>query len=316
MGDGSWSYVAGGPSVVLEYGTVSRELADGMLRMLGDAGIVARLKVARPAKATRDTCFLIIAGADQIEKAIALVKPADRDEVLASLAQQSKRIAPTGYRTCEGTRVRVTEVTRSFHQGYVYSLEVPGAHTVVTSDGLVVHNCFPKDVVALVHVGRDNGMELELAAATDRVNHRQKSVLARKLKQQHFSGDLRGKRICVWGMAFKPRTDDIRESASLQLIDVLLSEGAEVRAHDPEAMGNARAHYGERVQFFEDAYEAADGADALVLVTEWRQYQNPDFARLKQVMRHPLLLDGRNIWSGYGLRKQGFVYDGIGVRGS
>jgi len=176
-------------------------------------------------------------------------------------------------------------------------------------------SCFPKDVTALVHVGREHGVELELAAVTDRVNHRQKSVLARKLKL-HFGGDLRNKRICVWGMAFKPRTDDIREAPALQLIDVLLSEGAEVRAHDPEAMANARALYGERIQLFDDAYDAAEGADALVLVTEWRQYQNPDFARLRSVMRQPVLLDGRNIWSGYGLRKQGFVYDGIGARGS
>lgn len=176
-------------------------------------------------------------------------------------------------------------------------------------------SCFPKDVAALVHVGREHGVEIELAAATDRVNQRQKGVLARKIKAQ-FDGDLRGKRVCVWGLAFKPQTDDIREAPALQLIDVLLSEGAEVRAHDPEAMANARAHYGERLVLFDDAYEAADGADALVLVTEWRQYQNPDFARLKRMMRHPLLLDGRNIWSGYGLRKQGFVYDGVGVRGS
>jgi UDPglucose 6-dehydrogenase len=177
-------------------------------------------------------------------------------------------------------------------------------------------SCFPKDVTALVHVGREHGVELELAAATDRVNQRQKGVLARKLKQEHFDGDLRQKRICIWGIAFKPGTDDIRDAPALQLIDTLLSEGAEVRAHDPEALDNARRHFGDRIQLFDDAYEAAEGADALVLVTEWREYQNPDFTRLKQIMRQPLLLDGRNIWSGYGLRRQGFTYDGIGVHGS
>ena len=177
-------------------------------------------------------------------------------------------------------------------------------------------SCFPKDVVGLVHTARDMWVELELAASTDRVNERQKGLLARKLKQVHFAGDLRGKRIAVWGLAFKPRTDDVRESPALQLIDVLLSEGAEVRAHDPEAMDKVRALYGSRLNLCDDAYEAAKDADALVLVTEWRQYQNPDFARLLQLMRRPLLLDGRNIWSGYGLRKQGFEYEGIGVRGS
>ncbi len=177
-------------------------------------------------------------------------------------------------------------------------------------------SCFPKDIVGLAHTAREMGVELELANATDRVNQRQKGVLLRKLKQVHFEGDLRGKRIAVWGLAFKPRTDDVRESPALQLIDALVSEGAEVRAHDPEAMDNVRAIYGSRITLCEDAYDAAKDADALVLVTEWRQYQNPDFARLLQLMRRPLLLDGRNIWSGYGLRKQGFTYDGIGVRGS
>lgn len=173
-------------------------------------------------------------------------------------------------------------------------------------------SCFPKDVKALVHTGRDHGLELELAATTDRVNDRQKGVLFRKLKS-HFT-DLRGKRIAVWGVSFKPKTDDIREAPALTLIDALLADGAEVVAHDPEAEENAKKLYGDRIRFVEKAYEAAEGADALCLLTEWRQYQNPDFERLKSIMRHPLLLDGRNIWSSYGLRAQGFTYDGIGVQ--
>ncbi len=177
-------------------------------------------------------------------------------------------------------------------------------------------SCFPKDVKALTHTGHEHGLVLELPTATDRVNRRQQGVLARKLKQTHFDGDLRGKRVCVWGIAFKPGTDDVREGPALPLIEALLSEGAEVRAHDPAAMEQARAEFGDRIELFDDAYEAAEGADALVLVTEWREYQNPDFPRLKSVMRNPLLLDGRNIWSGYGLRDQGLVYDGIGVQGS
>ncbi len=174
-------------------------------------------------------------------------------------------------------------------------------------------SCFPKDVKALVHTGRDHGLELELAATTDRVNDRQKGVLFRKLKT-HFEGDLRGKRIAVWGVSFKPKTDDIREAPALTLIDALLADGAEIVAHDPEAEENAKKHYGERIHFVDKAYEAAEGADALCLLTEWRQYQNPDFERLKSIMRQPVLLDGRNIWSSYGLRAQGFTYDGIGVQ--
>ncbi|MFW6197884.1 MAG: UDP-glucose dehydrogenase family protein, partial [Myxococcota bacterium] len=176
-------------------------------------------------------------------------------------------------------------------------------------------SCFPKDVKALVHTAREHGVELDLACGTDRVNDRQKGVLFRKLKQ-HFDGDLRGRRIAVWGLAFKPRTDDIREAPALTLIDTAVSEGATVVAHDPEAMDNARAHFGDRVTFVDDAYEAARDAEALVLVTEWRQYQNPEFDRLEELMARPLLIDGRNVWSEYGTRELGFTYEGIGVRGS
>lgn len=176
-------------------------------------------------------------------------------------------------------------------------------------------SCFPKDVKALVHTARDHGLELELAVATDRVNVRQKGVMFRKLKRR-FDGDVRGKRVAIWGITFKPRTDDVRESASLALIDALLADGAEVVAHDPEGSENARALFGDRVEFREDAYAAAEGADALVLMTEWRQYQNPNFERLRELMRRPLLLDGRNIWSSYGTRRMGFAYEGVGVSGS
>jgi UDPglucose 6-dehydrogenase len=175
-------------------------------------------------------------------------------------------------------------------------------------------SCFPKDVIALVHTAREHGVELELADLTDKVNRKQKTVLFTKLKK-HL-GDVRGKHIAVWGIAFKPRTDDIRESPSLALIDALLEAGATVSAHDPEATVPARERYGSRITFAEDHYAAAKGADALVLVTEWRQYQNPDFDQLKKLLKTPVLIDGRNIWSGYGLRAQGFTYDGIGVRGT
>ena len=176
-------------------------------------------------------------------------------------------------------------------------------------------SCFPKDVGALVHVAREHSVPLDLAAATDQVNQRQKGVLLRKLKQ-HFDGDLRNKKIAIWGLAFKPRTDDIRESAALTLIDGLLAEGARVFAHDPEARTIARARFGTAVTVVDQQYDAIPEADALVLVTEWREYQNPDFDRIKEQMRHPFLLDARNIWAAYGLKKKGFIYAGIGVQGS
>lgn len=177
-------------------------------------------------------------------------------------------------------------------------------------------SCFPKDVQALIHTAREHGLELDLACATHRVNERQKGILTRKLKA-HFDGFLRGRRIGVWGLAFKPRTDDIRESPALTLLDTLLSEGAVITAHDPHALAAAKHRYEQRVSFVDDEYAAAEGADALVLVTEWTQYRSPDFDRLRAVMKSPpVLVDGRNVWSQYGLSEQGFIYEGIGVKGA
>jgi UDPglucose 6-dehydrogenase len=174
-------------------------------------------------------------------------------------------------------------------------------------------SCFPKDLVALVQTARDHNVELELAATTHRVNERHKGLLLRKLKR-HFDGDLRGRQFAIWGAAFKPGTDDVRESPALTLVDGLLSEGAEVAVHDPAALSSVRSRFPTRVRACDDPYDAADGAHGLVLMTEWGQYRSPDFPRLARVMARPLLLDGRNIWSTYALRDQGFLYEGIGVR--
>jgi UDPglucose 6-dehydrogenase len=176
-------------------------------------------------------------------------------------------------------------------------------------------SCFPKDVAALVHTAREHDIELELAGATDRINQRQKGVLVRKLRK-HL-GDLRNHTIAVWGLAFKPKTDDIRESPAMAFIDAVLADGGKVIAHDPIAGENARQYYGNLITVVEDPYTAAEGAEALVLLTEWRLYQSPDFERLKEIMGGNLILDGRNIWSTYQLgSKLGFNYEGVGVIGN
>ena len=171
-------------------------------------------------------------------------------------------------------------------------------------------SCFPKDIKALQHTAREAGAPLGIVEAVDRANLRQKTVLVDKLLR-HF-GDLAGKHVAIWGIAFKPATDDIREAPSLVVIDRLLESGATVAAHDPVAMDSARARYGERVTFCADMYAAARGADALVLVTEWHDFRRPDFSRLKSLMRQPVLFDGRNVWDPAELKALDFVYYGIG----
>jgi UDPglucose 6-dehydrogenase len=172
-------------------------------------------------------------------------------------------------------------------------------------------SCFPKDIAALLFAGREVGIELEMVRATEVVNARQKKILGRKIVE-HFGGSLGGKTIAVWGLSFKPQTDDIRESPALTLIDDLLAAGAKVQAHDPQAMENVKAIYGDRVRFADGMYGAVEGADALALVTEWHEYRTPDFQRMKGGMRTRSLFDGRNMWIPDELREMGFFYTGIG----
>ena len=172
-------------------------------------------------------------------------------------------------------------------------------------------SCFPKDVKALVRTAEGKGVTLGVLEAVEDGNERQKRVLYEKLAR-HFDGALKGRTIGVWGLAFKAETDDVRESPALVLVEALLAAGATVQAHDPAAIETARHMLGDRVRYVEHAYDAVAGADALVIVTEWREYRNPDFARLKQALRRPLIVDGRNLYEGTRLAELGFTYDCIG----
>lgn len=174
-------------------------------------------------------------------------------------------------------------------------------------------SCFPKDVRALSRTAEAFGYETQILKAVEAVNDEQKTKLFEKL-DAHFGGDLRGKKIAIWGLSFKPNTNDMRDAPSRTLIEALLAEGARVSAHDPKALDEAELLYeGEDgIAFFEDPYDAAEGADALVLVTEWRQYWAPDFAALRALMAEKVIVDGRNIWVPEVVRRRGFTYYSIG----
>ena len=178
-------------------------------------------------------------------------------------------------------------------------------------------SCFPKDVKALIRSAADCNLPFDLLQAVEEVNERQKRVLVDKV-MQHFGEYLRGLRFAVWGLAFKPRTDDMREAPAVTVINALLQAGAEVHAHDPEALGEARKLFGDRVHYHRVNYEALEGADALLLVTEWNEFRRPDFERMRRVMKHPVIFDGRNVYDPEEMRNHGFVYYPIGrvpVRG-
>jgi len=171
--------------------------------------------------------------------------------------------------------------------------------------------CFPKDVKALIRTAHDAGAPADLLEAVESVNLRQKQVLLDKVAAA-FGGLLEGKTVGLWGLAFKAETDDIRESPALPLIEGLLARGARVQAHDPHAMENARKRFGDRITCAGDPYAAAHGADALVVVTEWLVYRNPDFERLRGEMAGRVLIDGRNLYDAARMRALGFAYASIG----
>jgi UDPglucose 6-dehydrogenase len=172
-------------------------------------------------------------------------------------------------------------------------------------------SCFPKDLRAAISTGREAGYKLEVLDAVVAVNERQKQRLGEKVVA-HFGGDLSGKRIAIWGLAFKPGTDDIREAPALVLIERLLAAGAMVSATDPVAIEAVRKQLGDRIKYDESHYDCVQGADALVLVTEWHEFRRPSFERLKSLLRHPVIFDGRNVWNPAELRAAGFTYYGIG----
>jgi UDPglucose 6-dehydrogenase len=174
-------------------------------------------------------------------------------------------------------------------------------------------SCFPKDVRALIQTGEERGVTLDILQAVAAANERQKRRLFEKLRD-HFDGQLRGVTVAVWGLAFKAETDDVRESPALVLGDQLLAAGATVRVHDPAAIETARRHFGDRVTYAGQAYDALQGAAALAVVTEWLEYRNPDFAKIKRLLTRPLIVDGRNLYDPERLARLGFTYDSIGRR--
>jgi len=173
-------------------------------------------------------------------------------------------------------------------------------------------SCFPKDLRAMVSMG-EQGLDMPLLRAVEQVNEGQKRLLAEKVRR-HFGTDLSGLTFALWGLSFKPRTDDMREAPSIIVIESLLKDGAQIQAYDPEANGEAKKIFGERIHYAKRNYDALRGADALIVVTEWNEFRRPNFQRIKELLKKPVVFDGRNIYDPAEMRKMGFTYYSIGRR--
>ncbi|MBV8772792.1 MAG: UDP-glucose/GDP-mannose dehydrogenase family protein [Deltaproteobacteria bacterium] len=174
-------------------------------------------------------------------------------------------------------------------------------------------SCFPKDVQALIHSAAEHQLEFTMLKATDEVNSQQKRLMVDRIKQ-HFGADLKGRCFAIWGLAFKPRTDDMREAPSLVVIEELLKANARVQVHDPEALENARQIFGERVSYHRTNYEALSRADALLILTEWNEFRHPNFQRIKAELKQPVIFDGRNLYDPGLMKALEFRYYSIGRR--
>jgi UDPglucose 6-dehydrogenase len=171
-------------------------------------------------------------------------------------------------------------------------------------------SCFPKDIRAAIAMG-DEEVTMPLLRAVEQVNDRQKLILVEKVRG-HFGSDLTGRTFAVWGLSFKPRTDDMREAPSVVVIEDLLIKGARVQAYDPEAMAEAKKIFGDRIQFSNRNYEALQGADGLLIITDWNEFRRPNFQRIKEFLKSPVVFDGRNLYDPAEMRRMGFMYYSIG----
>lgn len=174
-------------------------------------------------------------------------------------------------------------------------------------------SCFPKDIRAILKVGEDVGYEMSVIKAVEEVNNRQKTILFNKFNR-YFNGDIKGKTAAVWGLSFKPETDDVRDAPALTLIDRLLESGVKVRAYDPAAIQEARNYFDDKIYYAKDIYDAANEADALIVPTEWKEFRLPNWSILKKIMNNNLVIDGRNIYNKEELSSYGLVYSGIGQK--
>jgi UDPglucose 6-dehydrogenase len=315
-GDGAVTPVIAGQNLMLEYATVSKVLANGMALLLQTIGVIPSIRTRWMNKSTRQAYILRVSGYDQIAALSNAFGNKHRARIEKILAGYQRHIQPHGYKRHGAfSTLVVREVAHEEVETTVYSMET-STGTLIASSGLISHNCFPKDVRALTHMADEAGLHPQLLRAVMDINHDQRRLVVTKLAS--ILGSVRGGTIGILGLAFKPNTDDMREAASVDIIRWITNQGATVRVYDPvatdtgrEALEREGVHM-DAVIFCQNAYEVAEGADALVIITEWNEFKSLDMYQIKNAMHHPVLIDGRNIYEASEMKRLGFTYRGIG----
>ena len=315
-GDGAVTTVQNGHNLMLEYATVSKGLADGMTLLLQTVGVVPSIRRRWMNKSKQQAYILRVSGYEQIATLQDAFGNKHRVRIEGILAGYQRRIQAHGYeRHGAFATITVREVEHSDVETTVYSMET-STGTLITSSGLISHNCFPKDVRALAHMADEAGLHPQLLLAVMDINHDQRQLVVTKLVS--ILGSLRGCIIGMLGLAFKPNTDDMREAPSVDIIRWITSQGATVQVYDPVAMQTGRETLEregirmDAVTFCQDAYEVSNNADALVIVTEWNEFKALNMLQVRAAMRRPVLIDGRNVYEAAEMNRLGFIYRGMG----
>lgn len=309
-GDGAVTPVQDGKNLMFEYATVSRQLADGMALLLQSLGVIVSIRERWMNKSQQKAYILRVSGYAQLwalKDVFGEKRRAQIEEVLGGYQRQIQQRGfqrHSHYATLTVLAVEYEEVDTT-----VYSVETTTG-TLIAASGLICHNCFPKDVKALEHMALVHGSHPSLLRAVIDINRDARRWAVFNLREM-VGGRLANKRIGILGLAFKPNTDDIREAPALEISRMLQSEGAMVSGYDPVAMNNI-ARMDKQLQLVEDPYELAEGADALLVCTEWNEFKQLDLARVKTLMKQPIIVDGRNIYEPRIMHSLGFQYRAVG----
>jgi UDPglucose 6-dehydrogenase len=310
-GDGAVTALQNGRNLMFEYATVSKPLSDGVALLLQTLEVVPSIRTRWMNKSKRPAYIVRVNGYQQMRLLQNTFGARHHNRIGQVLDGYQRHIRQRGFERLDNTVVlTVRGVQQESVDTTVFSMET-ATGTLVASSGLICHNCFPKDVRALISTGQQYGAPQRLLEATYQINEEQKQVLLPRILE-HFGGDVSGKTFALWGLSFKPNTDDIREAPALILIEELVSRGARIRAYDPEAMEPAKKLVGDKVEFARRHYDACEGADALIIATEWNKFREPDFHFLKELLRQPVIFDGRNIYELDTVGNHGFTYYSIG----
>ncbi|MCL4507878.1 MAG: nucleotide sugar dehydrogenase [Chloroflexi bacterium] len=308
-GDGAVTPVQDGHNLMFEYATVSKPLADGMAMLLQTLEVIPSIRTRWMNRSKRPAYILRVSGYAQLDALRDVFGDKHRAQIASVLAGYQRHIRQRGFsRQGPFATLTVQDVHYENVDTTVYSMET-STGTLIAASGLICHNCFPKDVSALTHMANVQGKHPQMLQAVIQINADQRRSVINKVRD--LCGALDGKTIGILGLAFKPNTDDIRDSPGLDLARMFQEQGALVKAYDPVAMPNA-ARVLKDVRLCEDSYDLVEGCDAVILATEWNEFKNIDLARVKHLMKLPVFIDGRNLYDPAAMYELGFIYRGLG----